>query len=476
MADSQQHSVANQPVFHAPTFYPSPSITALREYYVGRAVQDVQAPAVVIDAAVARRNCKLMLKTTQQLGVGFRPHVKTHKTTELTELQVGDDTQDVKLVASTVSEIEHLVPYLQECNGAGKSINVIYGLPVSASSISRLGAVVRQLGEGSVSLFVDHKDQVALLNDVAEDTWPGQVSVFVKVDVGYHRAGVATGSGQLADLAYALNASQRTKVTGLYAHMGHSYAVSSPQEALKAFSEELQGLEEGAIEFLKCTGAVASRDPDAPKMVLSLGATPTTTSTQNILDDKESTKKYRELLERVNRSFEVELHAGVYAVLDMQQLATRARPAHAASESAGSMLSFADLGLRTLVEVTSVYDDRGKPEAMMAAGSIVLGREPCKSYDGWGVVSSWPQKTGQVYDPEGDRTGWMVGRISQEHGVLTWEGSVDQTRRLQVGEKLMIYPNHACMNGPNFGWYLIVDSDSDDPDKVVDVWVRWRGW
>nr|OQO19209.1 hypothetical protein B0A51_13190 [Rachicladosporium sp. CCFEE 5018] len=476
MADPEHHDAADQPVFHAPSFYPSPLVAALREHYVGRALKDVQAPAVVIDAAVARRNCKLMLETTRKLGVGFRPHVKTHKTTELTKLQVGEDTQDVKLVASTVSEIEHLVPYLQACKGEGRSINIIYGLPVSASSIPRLGAVVRQLGEGSVSLFVDHKDHVALLDSVTNEAWPGKTPVFVKVDVGYHRAGVAVGSGQLADLAYALNASQRVKVTGLYAHMGHSYAVSSPAEALKAFSGELQGLEEAAIEFLKCAGAVASKDPDAPKMVLLLGATPTTTSTQNILDDSEGTKEYRELLERVNRSFEVELHAGVYAVLDMQQLATRARPAQASSESAGSMLSFADLGLRTLVEVTSVYDDRGKPEAMMAAGSIVLGREPCKSYDGWGVVSSWPEKQNQVYDPEAERTGWVVGRISQEHGVLTWEGSADKIRRLQVGEKLMIYPNHACMNGPNFGWYLIVDSDSDDPNKVVDVWIRWRGW
>nr|OQO23186.1 hypothetical protein B0A51_08540 [Rachicladosporium sp. CCFEE 5018] len=457
MADSKHRDAADQPVFHAPSFHPSPSTAALREHYVGRALKDAQAPAVVIDAAVARRNCKLMLETTRRLGVGFRPHVKTHKTTELTRLQ-------------------HLVPYLQECKKEGKTVNVIYGLPVSASSIPRLGAVVRQLDEGSVSLFVDHKDQVALLNDVHESTWPGQIPVFVKVDVGYHRAGVAIGSGQLADLAYALNASTRTKVTGLYAHMGHSYAVGSPGEALKAFSDELRGLEEAAIEFLKCAGAVASRDPDAPKMVLSLGATPTTTSTQNIFDHSESGEEYRDLLERVNRSFEVELHAGVYAVLDMQQLATRARPAKATSESAGSMLSFADLGLRTLVEVTSVYDDRGKPEAMMAAGSIVLGREPCKSYDGWGVVSAWPERQGQVYDPESERTGWVVGRISQEHGVLTWEGSADKIRRLQVSEKLMIYPNHACMNGPNFGWYLIVDSDSDDPNKVVDVWIRWRGW
>jgi len=124
----------------------------------------------------------------------------------------------------------------------------------------------------------------------------------------------------------------------------------------------------------------------------------------------------------------------------------------------------------------SVYEDRERPEALVAAGSVVLGREPCKSYTGWGVVTPWPEIEGDHYDPEGSKKGWIVGRIAQEHGVLTWEGPQHEARKLQVGQKLMIWPNHACMNGPNFGWYLIVDSEGPDPEEVVDVWIRWRGW
>ncbi len=36
-------------------------------------------------------------------------------------------------------------------------------------------------------------------------------------------------------------------------------------------------------------------------------------------------------------------------------------------------------------------------------------------------------------------------------------------------------PNHACVAGAGFGWYLVVDSDQGG-DEIVDVWVRWRGW
>jgi D-serine deaminase-like pyridoxal phosphate-dependent protein len=336
--------------------------------------------------------------------------------------------------------------------------------------------VARILGANSITLFVDHPEHVRLLESGSEDTWPGKIPVFVKIDIGYHRAGVAVGSGQLSDLAYALKSSQRTHTVGFYAHMGHSYGVGDPQEALKFFAEELEGVEQAALEFLKCTGVTSSKDPNAAKAVLSIGATPTATATQNIVDNSEAYKEYRALLDRIGQSFAVELHAGVYPVMDMQQLATRARPQRSSSDPSKSMLSFADLGLRALVEVTSVYNDREQPEAMIAAGSIVMGREPCKSYPGWAVVSPWPEKDGKFYDPEGEKKGWIVGRISQEHGVLSWEGPAEEARKLEVGQKLLLWPNHACMCGPSFGWYLIVDSEEGDSDTIVDVWTRWRGW
>lgn len=63
----------------AGTLYPSPSKASLELQYLGKQIKDVQAPAAILDAAVIRRNCRLMLETTQQLGVAFRAHVKTHK-------------------------------------------------------------------------------------------------------------------------------------------------------------------------------------------------------------------------------------------------------------------------------------------------------------------------------------------------------------------------------------------------------------
>ena len=259
-------------------------------------------------------------------------------------------------------------------------MQILYGIPVSPSTVPRLAAVARALGVDKVGLFVDHPEHVKFLDEESTQ-WPGKIPVWVNIDVGYHREGVSAQSAQLADIAYALAASKRTRLAGVYTHKGDSYSVSSPSEALEQMAIELQGLEEGAIEFLKIAGAHGTKSSNAEKVVLSLGATPTATSCQNLLEDTESARKYREMIEKANQSFAVELHAGVYPVNDMQQLATHARPAQSPSDPTKSLLSFSDIGLRMLAEVASVYMDRGdKPEALIAAGSIVLGREPCKRY------------------------------------------------------------------------------------------------
>ncbi|KAI4731559.1 hypothetical protein E4T49_00539 [Aureobasidium sp. EXF-10728] len=444
--------------FSAPSFYLSPSKAALQLQYVGKNLREIPTPAAVLDLAPIRRNCKAMLEATKALGLGFRAHVKTHKTTELTRYQMGHDSKDIRLIASTVSEIENLI---------------LYGLPVAISHVPRLAAVARVLGEGTVGLFVDHPRQVEQLASLDDRSWPGPVPLFIKIAAPISRAGLRPESASIKSLVQAIADTPKVHLVGAYAHMGESYGSSSPQEALEFLMNEVRDARAGADQI-----AQALPKRSTGKLTISLGATPTATAVQNALVETEWNQKFRDYIQEVQSTYHVEIHAGVYPVLDMQQLATRARPI---SADGRPLLSTENIGLRVLVEVASTYDEREQPEALIAAGSIVLAREPCKSYPGWGVVTPWtnrsaPIEHSSVYDPEGSKTGWIVGRISQEHGNLTWEGPTTGMRELEIGEKVMIWPNHACMAGPNFGYYLVVDGDESDADKIVDVWPRWRGW
>lgn len=71
----------------------------------------------------------------------------------------------------------------------------------------------------------------------------------------------------------------------------------------------------------------------------------------------------------------------------------------------------------------------------------------------------------------------IVERISQEHGIIAWEGGGGPAIPLRVGQALRLYPNHACVTGALYGWYLVVDSSDDGQgSRIVDVWTRTTGW
>jgi D-serine ammonia-lyase len=48
----------------------------------------------------------------------------------MTKLQVGEQSMSVRLIGSTVSEVENLLPWLLECKAKGKSIDVSISLIV----------------------------------------------------------------------------------------------------------------------------------------------------------------------------------------------------------------------------------------------------------------------------------------------------------------------------------------------------------
>ena len=105
--------------------YPLPSQELLRGAFVGKDIRDVDGPAPILDRAVAARNCQVMLETAKRLGVGFRAHVKTHKTVEVMRMQVGDDIREsANIIVSTLAEAEQQYHLLGEWHKQGRRVNV----------------------------------------------------------------------------------------------------------------------------------------------------------------------------------------------------------------------------------------------------------------------------------------------------------------------------------------------------------------
>lgn len=141
-------------------------------------------------------------------------------------------------------------------------------------------------------------------------------------------------------------------------------------------------------------------------------------------------------------------------MLDLQQLHT-------------GLIDRSQIAQRVLATVISYYPGRGESgsdEALCDAGAIAMSKDTGPS----GVF-------GEVIGKP-----WNLGRISQEHGILTRSkppGSTGDEDRLELGSVVEIVGQHACLTASAYPWYYVVDSSIvDGHDHVQDIWVPWKGW
>ncbi|KAF2151562.1 hypothetical protein K461DRAFT_153590 [Myriangium duriaei CBS 260.36] len=114
--------------------------------------------------------------------------------------------------------------------------------------------------------------------------------------------------------------------------------------------------------------------------------------------------------------------------------------------------------MTVVAEVCSVYEERN--ESLINAGVLALSRE---TGDFPGVA--------QVRDHI--RKDWVVNRVSQEHGVLTYVGKDNRkaTQDFCVGAKVELDVQHTCIVGAMYGWHYITDEEGIVTD--VDFPCKW---
>jgi D-serine ammonia-lyase len=327
------------------------------------------------------------------------------------------------IIASTLPEIEGSLPLVKE----GLLDEALYGVPVGPSKLPRLSALRSSI---RIILMIDHEQQVDAIeafqkSNPESQAWP----VFIKVDVGSRRAGISPASPRLAALTSKAEASSAVEVLGFYAHAGHSYNGRSLTAAEDTLTEEAAGV----IDAAKLLPA------DRPVLV-SIGSTPTA----HVISA---------LKAHAPANVTIELHAGNYTCNDLQQFGT-------------GLITYRQQSLRLAAEVLSVYPERN--EALIDAGAIAISKESSPS-QGFGNIVEKP--------------GWFVTRMSQEHGILAYNGVTHESfgdqkpeeqasKAFKVGERVTLYVPHSCITAAAAHVYYVVDED----DVVKETWVPWKGW
>lgn len=393
-------------------------------------LNNLPTPAFVINRFAMQKNCQAALEFVETKNMSIRPHIKTHKTHQGILLQAGTSSRVTGFVASTLPEIELLVKLALE-QGAPYN-DILFGVPIAASKLGEIDSLQDQLSEkGTIHVLVDHLTQLQQIEaHCRAHRTQGPYSVFLKLDTGYHRAGVPCDERGVS-LAYALLQSKCTHLVGVYSHCGHAYDENDPslRDAIALKDAEQIG---SFLDLLDAESQQRNAQNSSNDLIVSVGSTPS------------MSHHYR--IPRLINHNKMEIHPGNYTLYDRQQLWTGACPS---KESVAG---------RVLCKVLSHYPDRGT--ILLDAGALALTKESTPQ-GGMCEITGHPQLE--------------CHRTSQEVTLVrTKDGSTFPFVDFPIGSVVSLLPNHSCLAAACFDRYYIIHDTTcafDPEQEVVDEWV-----
>lgn len=195
---------------------------------LGRPAAAIDTPALVIDLDAMERNLDRMAAFAAQHGVKLRPHAKMHKSATLARLQMARGA--VGVCVQKTSEAEAL---------AGLGVNNIYisNEVVSPFKLKRVVTVAKELQSlgGQLAIAVDSLEGLRRLAQAAH----GQhalVRVFIEIDVGQGRCGLAPGAAAVP-LAEEIARQPALLFGGLQAYHGRAQHLRTLAERRQAIAQ-----------------------------------------------------------------------------------------------------------------------------------------------------------------------------------------------------------------------------------------------
>lgn len=366
-------------------------------------ISDLPTPSFLVDLPVLERNAQFMLRKAAEEGVRLRPHVKTHKTLEIAEIQCAGKGGPI-----TVSTLAEALFFAE----AGWQ-DIAYAFPLIHSQLEQLVDLNKKIER--LHLLADNLESVLAAEEAAKGS--KQLSLWLKVDCGYHRSGVDPQSDEAFQIARRIHESSHLDLKGILTHGGQSYQARGPQEIRQAAHQEacLMG------EFYRELKAQGIACPE-----VSVGATPTAVHGS---DWEEIT----------------EIRPGNYIFFDKFQADI-------------GTCSLADCAVSVLAEVVGHYPRHN--HLIVNAGALALSKDPGSVH----VLG----KT--LYGAVAGHPALDVLSISQEHGLISSSQPLE-FKEYPIGSRLRIIPNHSCLTAALFPRYDVVEGE-----MVLDHWTPVRGW
>lgn len=199
---------------------------------VGKPVANIETPALVIDLDAMGRNLTRMSRFAQTHGIRWRAHAKMHKSSALAKLQM--EAGAVGVCVQKTSEAIAMA-------AGGISDILISNEVIDPAKLRRVAYLARLLAarQGRMGVVVDHVIGVERLAAACAEA-EARIDVYVEIDVGQGRCGVAPGEPVLALAQAVARHAPTLRFAGLQAYHGRAQHLRSVAERREAIALTVQ--------------------------------------------------------------------------------------------------------------------------------------------------------------------------------------------------------------------------------------------
>lgn len=187
-----------------------------QEWYLFQDSETLDTPSFVIYPQRVLHNIQLLKDTVA--GVELFPHVKTHKSIELTKMLLNKGIKHFK--CATITEAEML--------GKAGAVEALLAYQPTALKVQRLIQLIKQYPQTKYACLVDNIKSAQSISNIAQEN-NLIISVYTDLNVGMNRTGIDPSNA--FDLFIQLRDLKGIEFAGLHAYDGHRNEVAKDERA-----------------------------------------------------------------------------------------------------------------------------------------------------------------------------------------------------------------------------------------------------
>ncbi len=358
----------------------------------------ITKPTLLLNKEQCMNNITRMYEKAKESGTHFRPHFKTHNSAF-----IGNWFRRLGIHSITVSSVS-----MAKFFAAYGWRDITIAFPANLLELSQLPELSNEL---NLNIQVD---SAQILQQI-ESSLSYRVGLFIDIDTGHHRTGVAwKDAAEIDKMLDIISRSNRLIFKGFITHSGHTYHADSTEEIMDIFKDTVV-----KMNYLK-----EIYQENWPNLIISIGDTPSCSLATDL-------------------SGVDEVRPGNFVFYDLMQY------------SLGSC-SLEDIAVAVACPVVTKSVPRN--EIVIYGGGIHFSKDFLYKSSGerlYGYVvrleeRSWSRPVAGAY----------LASLSQEHGII--RAPREFVEEIQAGDSLAILPVHSCLTANLMKGYVTLEGERID--------------